>query len=353
MDGHGLYDNLLSTYDYWTVGATLGLQTRPEDDDWFARAFNYPSFGLGLDYARMGGLQFKGASRLGDIADLYGWVQFDILRTRHFRFGPGLKLGLAYSGAPFDAVTNPENKFFGAHVFALMDAGVRAEWLFAPQWSAELSADALHHSNGMTKAPNWGINELAVTLGLRYYMVPTVFPSRSKESSSVPDYRKGFNWRVFAAGGVHSCPVELDAALAAGQTAGLAPARPRFVLGTELAWRYSPVFSTALILDAGYTANRYRETDLLLEGREDPRGYSPFHAGVGLMQEVWYKQVSIHLALGVYAFKKTGLTEDIGRSFQKLGIRYQFKNGLFLGLDMRAHMLDRSYALEWAIGYSL
>lgn len=351
MDGHGLYDNLISTYDYWTVGATLGLQTRPEDDDWFARAFNYPSFGLGLDYARMGSLQFKGASRLGDIADLYGWAHFDFLRTPRFRLGPTLKLGLSYSSEVFDAQNNPENKFFGGKLFALMSAGLRAEWLAAPQWSVEFFADGIHHSNGMTQAPNWGINELAAGAGVRYYMAPPSFAGKGKARE--PEYRKGLHWNVFAAGGVHSCPVELDANLAACRLSNLAPPRPRAVLGTELLWRYSPVFATGILLDAGYTANRYRETDLLLEGREDPRGYSPFHAGVGLMQEVWYKQVSIHLALGVYAFKKTGLTEDIGRSFQKLGIRYQFKNGLFLGLDMRAHMLDRSYALEWAVGYSL
>lgn len=353
MDAHGLYENLLSSYDYWTAGATVGLQTRPEDGDWFARAFNYPSFGLGLDYARMGSLQFKGNSRLGDLADLYGWAHFDLLRTRRFRVGPTLKLGLTWSPEAFDAVSNPENKFFGAHLFALMAAGLRAEWLLAPQWTAELSVDGIHHSNGMTKAPNWGINELALGLGVRYYLAPTTFHVGTRPAAPAPEYRKGLHWNVFAAAGVHSCPVELDAQLANGQTSGLAPARPRAVVGAEMLWRYSPVFATGILLDAGYTDNRYLETDLMLEGREDPRGYSPWHVGVGLTQEVWYRQVSIHLAVGLYAFHKTGLTEDIGRSFQKLGIRYHFRKGLFLGLDMRAHMLDRSYALEWAIGYSL
>ncbi|MBR1569438.1 MAG: acyloxyacyl hydrolase [Bacteroidales bacterium] len=314
MDAHGLYENLLSSYDYGTAGATVGLQTKPEDGDWFARAFNYPSFGLGLDYARMGSLQFKGISRLGDLTDLYGWAHFDLLRTRRFRVGPTLKLGLTWSPVAFDAVSNPENKFFGGHLFALMAAGLRAEWLIAPQWAAELSFDGIHHSNGMTKAPNWGINELALGLGVRYYLAPAIFPTGTRPAASVPEYRKGLRWNVFAAAGVHSCPVELDAQLAQGQTSGLAPARPRVVLGAELMWRYSPVFATGVLLDAGYTANRYRETDLMLEGREDPRGYSPWHVGIGLSQEVWYRQVSIHLAVGAYLFHKTGLTEDIGEA---------------------------------------
>ena len=177
MDAHGLYENLLSSYDYWTAGVTMGLQTKPEDGDWFAMAFDYPSFGLGLDYARMGSLQFKGDSRLGDLTDLYGWAHFDLLRTSRFRVGPTLKLGLTWSPVAFDAMANPENKFFGAHLFALMVAGLRAEWLITSKWSAELSIDGIHHSNGMTKAPNWGINELALGLGVHYYLAPAIFPT--------------------------------------------------------------------------------------------------------------------------------------------------------------------------------
>ena len=69
------------------------------------------------------------------------------------------------------------------------------------------------------------------------------------------------------------------------------------------------------------------------------------------MQEFWYRDVSVHVVLGVYAFKRSGLTEDVSRTYQKIGIRYQFRrSGLFAGLDLRAHQLDRSYSLEWSLG---
>ena len=174
-----------------------------------------------------------------------------------------------------------------------------------------------------------------------------------------PDFGKGLHWNVYAAAGVHSCPVELDAVLQrAGEGGPLpkdstVPSRVRLLLGAELSWRYTPIFATGVGAELGYNANNYRETDLILEGREDPRGYSPLRAGLYLIQEFRYRQVAAHIIWGAYLFKRTGLTEDVGRTFQKIGVRYRFgRTGFYAGLDMRAHSFDRSYCLEWSAGCS-
>ena len=103
-----------------------------------------------------------------------------------------------------------------------------------------------------------------------------------------------------------------------------------------------------------YADNAYRETDLLLRGEEDPKGYSPFYTSVHLIQNLHYSDFSINFALGMYTFKKTGLVEDISRCFQRIGMRYHlppFKTGqAFVGFGMRAHYFDRSYCLEYSAG---
>ena len=126
-------------------------------------------------------------------------------------------------------------------------------------------------------------------------------------------------------------------------------------MGTEAVWRYTPVFATGIGLEADLDANNYRQTDLLLKGQEDPDGYSPLRIGAYLKQEFWYRRISLHIAAGVYLYKRCGLTEDISRTFEKIGIRYHFgqQSGLFAGLDLRAHQFDRSYSVEWSLGYSL
>ena len=353
LNGHEIYADLQGNHNYGTFDATVGLSTRPEDGGWFERAYNYPTFGLGLSYARMSAIKFKDISRLGDIVNLYGWAEFNFVRKKHFQFGPLLELGLAFTGRTYDYYSNPKNRYFGSKVFFVLGAGLQAEWRFAPRWALQAGVYLTHHSNGMLRSPNLGINEFSAAVGVRHYLTEQSYTPRPKEAPTKPEYPKGIHWNVFAAGGVHSCPVELDGILESSEPSRLAPARFHGVAGVESVWRYTPVFATGLGLEANYVANNYRETDLLLAGREDPRGYSPLRVGAYLKQEFWYRRLSVHILVGVYLFKRCGLTEDVTRTFEKVGIRYHFRNkgGLFAGLDLRAHQFDRSYALEWSLGY--
>lgn len=353
LNGHNIHSEMLDTKGYGIFNATVGLSTHPEDGGWYERAFNYPTFGIGLSYARLGMLDFKGPSRLGDFVNLYGWAEFSLVRTRLFRAGPMLELGLAFTGKTYDYYQNPKNKYIGSNILFVLGLGLQAEWLFAPQWSLQFGAYLTHHSNGMIRSPNLGINEFSVGVGLRHYLSQESFNAKPSTAPDKPAYPKGLHWNVFAAGGVHSCPVELDAILVSDRPERLAPARFQGTVGAESVWRYSPIFATGIGLEANYVCNNYRQADLLLTGGEDPDGYSPIRIAAFVKQEFWYRRLSLHVAFGVYLFKRCGLTEDVKRTYEKIGLRYHFskRGGLFAGLDLRAHLFDRSYALEWSLGY--
>ena len=289
---------------------------------------------------------------------LPGWLgtklpKFNFIRTKHFKFGPLLELGLAFSGEIYDYNTNRNNTFIGSKVFAVFGTGLHAEWLFSPHWELQAGVYLTHHSNGMTRSPNLGINELAVGLGVRHYLSHHTNSAKQAEAPERPKYKKGLNWNVFAAAGVHSCPTELDGILVSDNPSRLAPARFCGLVAGETVWRYHPIFGTGIGIEMDYNANNYRQTDFLLTGKEDPNGYSSFRVGMYLKQEFWYRRISVHVAAGVYLFKRCGLTEDVSTTFEKIGIRYHFgkQKGLFAGLDLHAHQFDRSYALEWSLGY--
>lgn len=349
-----LLDKMVSTYDYASPVVNIGFSTYQKDNDWFARTFNYPTFGFSFGFNPMGSLKYTGKSTLGNFWDLFGWAQFYLWQVSRFRIGPCLALGLGYTPVVYDFKTNPDNLFIGSHLQNYVALSIKAEFLISRHLAAELTFDLQHHSNAMIKAPNWGINEMVTGLGLRYYLAPTEFPTRGPKLEQ-PIFKKGLSWRIFTAFGVHSCQQELDANLKIGKEENLAPAHPVFELGTELVWRYSPIFATGVLLEGNYTGNNNRVVDRILEHRVDPEGYSPFRVSVGLTQEFWYKRVSFHLAVGIYVFKKTGLVEDVGRTTAKLGIRYhsKFVKGLFAGFDLRTHYFNRSYSTEWCLGYSL
>lgn len=358
LDGWDLYKNMLQTYVYDSYDIKAGVATRREDGGWFERAFNYPGFGLGFSYNRMGSLRFKGDSRLGDVMNLYGWAEFDIVRTRHFRLGPIVELGAAYSPVVYHPYTNKDNLYLGSKVFAIVGGGLNAEVLLAPRWSLIAGFWVSHHSNGMMSVPNLGFNELSFSAGVRYRPEPADWARGRGPKELPPEYEKGLHWNFYVAGGGHASSVEMDAAVEAKLPPEQwfpIPTRARAIAAVEGVWRYSPIFASGLGIDVNYAENRYRETDLLMRGKEDPQGYSPIYCGIYLTQEFWYRRVSAHLNVGVHFFKKTGLTENMGPDYERIGIRYHFRHpkGLFLGLSLRIHNFDRSYCQEWCLGYSL
>ena len=144
----------------------------------------------------------------------------------------------------------------------------------------------------MIRSPNLGINEFSVGVGLRHYLSQESFNAKPSTAPDKPAYPKGLHWNVFAAGGVHSCPVELDAILVSDRPERLAPARFQGTVGAESVWRYSPIFATGIGLEANYVCNNYRQTDLLLTGGEDPDGYSPIRIAAFVKQEFWYRCLS-------------------------------------------------------------
>lgn len=363
FNGHNLYENLISTYGSATVGVQVGLDTHVSDSSWFSNAYNYPHIYLGFTFDNTGGTTPKGSSRIGDFYNLYAGIQFDILKAGIFSFGPAFELGMAFTPHKFHPVDNPLNTYIGSHVLANITGGLEFNFLVHPQWELGLTAYLTHHSNGMTNVPNHGVNQASFGGKLKYFFVPT--ENEKKIELEKPIYPKGLRWNFYAAAGVHSCDVERKAMAKLAEEGKIsieeaypAKRRLRALIGIEASYRYHPLLSTGIGIEGNYAGNNYRETDLILLGEEDPKGYSPFYTSVHIIQNLHYSDFSLHAAFGVYTFKRVGLTEDMARCFQRIGARYHlpaFKKigQAYLGMDMRAHFLDRSYCIEFSVGVTI
>ena len=349
LDGHYLYKDMLDTYGSALVGVQVGFATHPSDSSWWANAYNYPRLSFGFSYDGTGALKTKPGTHMGDFYNLYMATEFDFFRAGVFSLGPVIELGLSFCTDKYDPPHNLKNKFIGSSVLANLAGGLEAKVRFLPQWEIALTGYLIHHSNGMIRVPNWGTNQAAVGAKLKYYIEPQETVNRIDLEK--PTFQKGVKWNIYTAYGVHSCDRELKVK---GPSAHPIKPRSRVIVGAEAAWRYHRLLSTGVGIEGNYAENIYREVDLLAKGMEDPRGYSPFYTSVHVVQNLHYSNLSLHFAWGVYTFKKTGLVEDMGRCFQRIGARYHFpsfKTGqLFLGFDMRAHYLDRSYCLEYSVG---
>ena len=346
LDWHDIYNDMLETHGSALMGVQVGLDTHVSDGNWWANAYNYPSISLGFSYDNAGSMKSRPGTNFGDFYNLYLAAELDFSRAGIFSFGPVLEIGMSYTSQKYNPRRNVSNQFIGSRLLANLAGGLDASLRVHPQWELALTGYFVHHSNGMTHAPNLGTNQVAVGTKLKYYMTPQV--TDRKTVLEKPDYPRGLRWNIYTAFGGHSCDWEL---IAKGPESYPAKFRLRAILGAEASYRYCRLLSTGIGIEGNYADNAYRETDVLQLGKDDPKGYSPFYTSVHLAQYFHYSNLSVNFTVGLYTFKKTGLVEDISRCFQRIGVRYHlpsFKTGqMFVGLGMRAHYFDRSYCIEY------
>ena len=349
LDWHGIYNDMLETHESILMGVQVGLDTHPSDGNWWSNAYNYPSISLGFSYDNAGSMRSIQGTDLSDFYSLYLAAEFDFFRAGRFSFGPVLEIGMSYSPVKYNPTRNRANVFIGSKVLADLAGGLEASLRVHPHWELALTSYFVHHSNGMTHTPNIGTNQLAVGTKLKYYLAPQETDKRI--ALEKPDYPKGLRWNIYTAFGGHSCDWELNVK---GPQAYPVKFRLRAILGAEASYRYHRLLSTGIGIEGNYADNVYKEMDLLKFGMEDPKGYSPFYTSVHLAQYFHYSNLSVNFTLGLYTFKRTGLVEDMGSTFQRIGVRYHlpaFKVGqMFVSLGMRAHYFDRSYCFEYGTG---
>lgn len=349
LDWHDIYNDMLETHESVLMGVQVGLDTHPSDRNWWANAYNYPSISLGFSYDNAGSMRSHQGTHMGDFYNLYLATEFDFFRAGIFSLGPVLEIGMTYSQEKYNPRRNVSNQFIGSNLLANLAGGLEASLRFHPHWELALTGYFVHHSNGMTHAPNLGTNQLALGTKLKYYLAPQ--ETDKKVAIEKPDYPKGLRWNIYTAFGGHNCDWEL---IAKGPEAYPVKFRLRAILGAEASYRYHRLMSTGIGIEGNYADNAYKEVDLLHTGMEDPNGYSPFYTSVHLAQYFHYSNLSVNFTLGLYTFRKTGLVEDISRCFQRIGVRYHlpsFNTGqMFVSLGMRAHHFDRSYCIEYGTG---
>lgn len=357
-----LHDNLLLTTDCLTAGINVGVRTKPSDRNYWAWAWNLPTYGIGFSYMNTGSLKFRPGSSLSDVYTLYGYSHFDLVRVSGFTFGPNIEFGVSYTSKTWDPVTNPANFFVGTQMLVMVGAGLEAGYHITPQWEAGVSAMLTHRSNGMARVPNHGLNEIRSSLYVRYNLNGQQ-PRDCGPKPEEPEYKK-LSFDVYFSAGVHNCDVErvVYQDIILQQTKGQDEWRKskqwlRLNLGGMTAWRYHPLLSTGIGMDLTYTQNwrRLEEyTRLKIKhdtGHDSEETTCPVYLGAYIQQSFHYRNLEIGIGLGVYLFKRLGI-EDSTWNYQRVMMRYHFPelNDLFVSFGFRANMFDRSDNLEFTVG---
>lgn len=360
-----LRDLFLAKNGHMGYSIQLGFDTKPGGKhDACNEILNYPVFGIGLNYDNYRTMGFTNNSRLGNFVDLYGFMEASLYKSRVVSAGFLLDFGLGVTNVVYDPKGNPFLYNIGAPMTVFMAFGPQVKVRFTENMEAVFNAYWLHHSNGNAWMPNFGLNDLALGLGLRYN--PGGAYTEQVRKLRVPhDFERKLSWDVYATTGFHACKTEFTAFNRMvddpEEKKDDFVSHPRAGVGVDAQYRYGQMCSSGMVADVVYNwgIDELRKSDLVIYGKEEvankPAEYSPVNVSLGVIHEFHYGNFSALCAVCGYLFRKVGINEDTTRFFQRAGFRYYFPrlSNSFLGCCIRATKFNNADYFEFQLGVKI
>ena len=364
---------------YMTYEASVGFQTDPSDKCAYAQAFGFPMLSVGLSVANMGDFKFVDNSRFPALYAVYGSFERSLLRRQYFSCGYQMDFGLAYNPERYDPIAVPANNWLSSPVMAYFGAGVFAKTHIGKHWEVGANAMFRHFSNGRTGLPNEALNALGAGLFARYRLAEYTPEKYAKAEKVKKEFKKGMQYMVAVGAGIHTCQAEwnvlaydnyLDAEpgtrTPSKEDAAALKAHPKFSLSFDATYRYSLRYATGIGVDMFYSSNMHEleAADRILYGDaavDASPGYSAISLGVAVVQEVYFRNFAVHVAIGAYPYRHKGVNDkalndkfddrERGWHYEKAGFRYYFPKlgDTFLGFAIKSHSIKAEY-LEFSAG---
>jgi hypothetical protein len=194
-----------------------------------------------------------------------------------------------------------------------------------------------------------------------------------------PEFKKGMQYMITAGFGVHTCQAEWNkfaysdhlsdepaSRVPTKEEAASLKAHPKFSLSFDAVYRYSLRYATGIGLDMFYSSNmkELEAADRILYGDaavDACPGYSPISLGIAVVQEVYFRNFAVHVAIGAYPYRNKGVNDttlndkfddrERGWHYEKAGFRYYFPKlgDTFLGFAIKSHSIKAEY-LEFSAG---
>ena len=366
--------NLIST-GYMNYEAAVGIQTNPDNKNPFAEAFGFPLIDIGVSIARAGNFKFSDQTHFPNLYSVYGSFERSLLRTKPFSAGYLLNFGATYNPGRYDPVNNPGNNWLSSPFMAYFGAGVFGKVHIGKRWEVGANVMFRHFSNGRLALPNEALNGIGVGVFARYRMSDYDYKRYKTKYYFERTYDRGMQYRIVVGAGVHTCMAEWNAyverepdPVKKAEAASKLKAHPKFSLSFDALYRYSMRYATGIGVDLFYSSNmkELEASDRIFYGNEavdKSPGYNPLSVGIAVVQEVYWGNFAVHVAVGAYPYRHKGVNgpeakeagdRERGWHYEKAGFRYYFPKlgNTFVGFAIKSHSIKAEY-LEFSIGIRL
>lgn len=304
----------------------ISFSKRMRSKDW-SEEYRNPYVGVTLYGSNLGNKEI-----LGYGFGAYGFIEFPWTRSEKHVFTCKLGAGLGGVTKVYDKDKNPKNVPMSTFLNAIICLGIQGRWYIKPEHALIYSLDLTHFSNGSSKVPNLGVNMPFVGLGYGYTF-------KKKETS--PDFKLAKFEHVPFFKSWNASVVGIISDKQIFPTGG--KRYPVFALSGMLHKQFKPKVGMEIALDviSKQSITHYRE-------------YIP-KTQATILQVGAFVGYNIPLdkfrfVIGMGAYIKDRYDPD-GMFYHRVGMRYQFQNGLLLNLVLKSHWAKADY-IEYGVGYT-
>lgn len=342
VNGTNHHGKSIKSYQALSLG--FGKQTDGRYD--WEHVHNFPNFGIAFYTAK-----FSPGDELGYPNALYGFYKAPFQRWNRSALMYQVGFGLTYNWRPYDQNDNPFNIAIGSYRTVYVGVGAEYNYYLTPHWILAAGVEATHFSNGAIQKPNKGLNLFSPYVSVSYSLKET---PRFMRRYDIKHEKRN---EVYFALGMGIKREEFDTTKYVGLNDTYQGVMYHMLsFSTAFMRQFGHKSKAGIGLDVTYdewlgsdikvTANGHAEK-LLSKAASDR-----FSLGLYGSHEFCISRLSIVTQLGVYLWRKD-LPNKKPALYQRAGLKYHFKNDLFVGINIFAHNLSQADFIEWNVGYRI
>lgn len=267
---------------------------------------------------------------LGQAFGSYAFIEFPFNNGKRHQVTGKLGCGLGYVTKVFDQETNSKNVAISTPLNALICMGIEGHVQLAERHQLIYSFDLTHLSNGSTKVPNLGLNMPNFGLGYAYRLKNEQYLIVLTNQTPQPFFKE---WKLHLLGVLSVKEIF--------PTSGKKyPIYAVSVMGRRF---FRPKVGMEVALDL-----MSKQSVFGYKGYVPKTQWSIFQIGVYAGYALPLDHLQIVLGMGAYV--KDRYQPD-GALYHRVGMRYQFNNGITANLVLKSHWAKADY-IEYGIGYT-
>jgi len=262
----------------------------------------------------------------------YGFIEFPMWRNSDSYLSFKMSSGLGYVTKVFDQELNPKNDAISTHLNALLVLGITGKWRFSKDYSLIYGLDMTHFSNGSTRVPNLGLNIPTLSIGFARHWDEK--PCNKVEPIKIEKTPFFSNWswtNVAIISDKQSFP-------SGGKT------YPVYALNSFVSKRFRPKVGMEVGFDFISKQSLFNYRPYIPKTQ-----LSIFQIGTYSTFVLPLDRLKFVLGMGVYLKDRYDMDNEL---YHRIGMRYQFDNGLLLNMVLKTHWAKADY-VEYGIGYAL